>query len=216
MPGQMLALGFGFVEVGTLTPRPRRAIRGRGCSASTEDRGGDQPHGLQQWRPAGRARTASMRDAGTGSSGSTSAPTRTASTASPIMSRACARWRRSRDYLTINISSPNTPGLRAAAGRRRARRAACGGRRGARREGPPIFLKVAPDLGGGRSGADRPGRDRHKIDALIIVSNTTMSRPPLQVELRGRGGGLSGEPLQAPRARSAARFPAARAAARFR
>jgi dihydroorotate dehydrogenase len=52
------------------------------------------------------------------------------------------------DYLTINISSPNTPGLRNC--RTKARCANCSRRsRGARAGGPPIFLKVAPDLGEG-------------------------------------------------------------------
>jgi dihydroorotate dehydrogenase len=97
-------------------------------------------------------------------------------------------------YLTINISSPNTPGLR-----------------GLQDEGvldelltavrqagvnKPIYLKVAPDL------ADRDAERivraaiDHRIDALI-VSNTTVSRPPLRSRWKDEQGGLSGAPLKA-------------------
>jgi dihydroorotate dehydrogenase len=95
-------------------------------------------------------------------------------------------------YLTINISSPNTPGLR-----------------GLQDEGvldellaavreagtdKPIFLKVAPDLL--EADCDRIARSaiEHGIDA-IIVSNTTISRPPLKSSYAGEAGGLSGAPL---------------------
>ena len=70
------------------------------------------------------------------------------------MSRACARWRRSRDYLTINISSPNTPGLRGLQDEG-ALDELLAAVREARSGDKPIFLKVAPDLERRRSGADR-------------------------------------------------------------
>ena len=145
----------------------------------------------------------------TGSSASTSAPTRTAPTVSPIMSRAFGRWPPVADYLTINISSPNTPGLR-----------------GLQDEGAleellaavqevgsktPIFLKVAPDLADGDPERIVRAALDHGIDA-IIVSNTTMSRPPLKSRHAGEAGGLSGAPIKAARARSAARLPPRRAA----
>ena len=83
------------------------------------------------------------------------------------------------DYLTVNISSPNTPGLRnlqaggelveLLAAVREARAAA----------GTPVFLKVAPDLESG----DHERIVRAAIDSgidALIVSNTTISRPPLK------------------------------------
>ena len=48
VPEQMLGLGFGFVEVGTLTPRPQPGNPKPRLFRLAEDRGGDQPHGLQQ------------------------------------------------------------------------------------------------------------------------------------------------------------------------
>jgi len=99
------------------------------------------------------------------------------------------------DYLTINISSPNTPGLRALqdAGALDALLEAAMAARPA--GGPPVFLKVAPDL----EAADvddiaRIGFERG-IDALI-VSNTTISRPALRSARAGESGGLSGAPLR--------------------
>ena len=98
------------------------------------------------------------------------------------------------DYLTINISSPNTPGLR-----------------GLQDEGAldellaaidevrthkPVFLKVAPDLGeGDPERIVRVALDHH-VDALI-VANTTLSRPPLTSRFASETGGLSGAPLKA-------------------
>ncbi len=95
-------------------------------------------------------------------------------------------------YLAINISSPNTPGLRDLQDKGAldellsAVQEASGGK--------PIFLKVAPDLEGGdherivRSALDQ------RIDALI-VANTTVSRPPLKSRFASEAGGLSGAPL---------------------
>jgi dihydroorotate dehydrogenase len=96
-------------------------------------------------------------------------------------------------YLTINISSPNTPGLRglqdegaldellAAVQQVRTKR--------------PIFLKVAPDLELGDAERIARAAIDHGIDALI-VSNTTISRPPLRSKHSSEAGGLSGEPLK--------------------
>ena len=111
------------------------------------------------------------------------------------MSPACARWRRSRDYLTINISSPNTPGLRELQDEGALERAAGGGARGAAPGGPPVFLKVAPDLGEGDPERIVRAAIDHDIDAMI-VANTTVSRPPLKSRHAGEQGGLSGEPLK--------------------
>src|SRR3546814_13375643 len=60
--------------------------------------------------------------------------------------------------------------------------------------GPPIFLKVAPDLEPADIDDFAALSARHKVDALI-VSNTTISRPPLASPHAGETGGLSGAPL---------------------
>jgi dihydroorotate dehydrogenase len=99
------------------------------------------------------------------------------------------------DYLAVNISSPNTPGLRALqdegalTGLLDAVLDARGG------AGPPVFLKVAPDL----EPADIDAIARIALDrrlGALIVANTTISRPPLKSRLAGEAGGLSGAPLR--------------------
>ena len=115
------------------------------------------------------------------------------------------RMARLADYLVVNVSSPNTPGLRDLQGRaplaallRRlnaARREAGGREAGGR---APLLLKIAPDL----SAAER--RDIAEVALAagidgLIVSNTTVARPAgLRSRHAGEPGGLSGRPLSAP------------------
>tara|TARA_R110002073_G_scaffold91016_5_gene214541 strand:+ start:1553 stop:2608 length:1056 start_codon:yes stop_codon:yes gene_type:complete len=102
------------------------------------------------------------------------------------------------DYFTINISSPNTPGLRALQGKDaldellsklKSVRDGIGAK-----EKPPLLLKIAPDLD------ERECEDiaevivNHEMDGLI-VSNTTLSREGLTSPFKDEGGGLSGAPL---------------------
>ncbi len=100
------------------------------------------------------------------------------------------------DYFTINISSPNTPGLRALQGRE-ALDDLLGRINEARpADGAPVFLKIAPDLIGEEIGMIVEASIAHRIDALI-VSNTTLERPAsLHSAYKGEPGGLSGAPLK--------------------
>jgi dihydroorotate dehydrogenase len=103
-------------------------------------------------------------------------------------------------YLAVNVSSPNTPGLRALQDEG-ALASLIDGVIGARAEAvsgnlPPIFLKVAPDL----EPADIDAISRIALDkglGALIVSNTTISRKGLTSRHAGETGGLSGEPLRA-------------------
>lgn len=98
------------------------------------------------------------------------------------------------DYLTVNISSPNTPGLRALQGRA-ALDDLLGAVMAARgTDTTPIFLKVAPDLEPADVEDIAAACIDHRVDALII-SNTTITRPGLRSPLAGEAGGLSGAPL---------------------
>lgn len=98
------------------------------------------------------------------------------------------------DYLTVNISSPNTPGLRALQGRAALDDllSAVMAARGAGTT--PIFLKVAPDLEPADVEDIAAACIDHRVDALI-VSNTTITRPALQSAHASEAGGLSGAPL---------------------
>ena len=100
------------------------------------------------------------------------------------------------DYLTVNISSPNTPGLRGLQDKDALRELLAAVMEAREASGPPVFLKIAPDLE--RSAID----DIAEVAAAaaiqgLIVANTTVSRPPLRSRWRDEAGGLSGAPLQA-------------------
>ncbi|MBI4185212.1 MAG: quinone-dependent dihydroorotate dehydrogenase [Proteobacteria bacterium] len=106
------------------------------------------------------------------------------------------------DYLVINVSSPNTPGLRdlqahdrlgALAGHARAVLRECMPERA-----PALLFKIAPDLDDAEIAAVVEVAFQHRIDGLILT-NTTVKRPAgLTDRHRDEAGGLSGEPLYAP------------------
>jgi dihydroorotate dehydrogenase len=192
---EMLTLGFGFVEVGTLTPRPQAGNPKPRLFRLTEDRAVINRMGFNN---RGQA-DAFMRLEACSRAGGPVGVNIGANKDSPDMVGDYVAGVKAMssvaDYLTVNISSPNTPGLRALQnhGALDTLLSAIAGARSAM--GPPVFLKVAPDLEAGdperilRSAVD------NRIDA-IIISNTTVSRPALKSELAREQGGLSGQPLK--------------------
>lgn len=195
VPDALLGLGFGAVEVGTLTPvaqegnaRPRlfRLVEDRGVINRLGFNNGGQ--GAARRRLAERGRSGIV---GINVGANKDSADRIADYAMGVRRMAPVA-----DYLTINISSPNTPGLRALQDEG-ALAALLGAVREARGEsGPPIFLKVAPDLEPGEIDAVVRQAMAHWVDALI-VGNTTVSRPALASPDAGESGGLSGAPLAA-------------------
>jgi dihydroorotate dehydrogenase len=191
--GPMLSLGFGFVEVGTLTPLPQKGNPAPRLFRLVEDhavinRMGFNNAGQQAalGRLTGRFRTRGIVGVNVGAN--KDSRDRVADYVNGVRLLAPAA-----DYLTINISSPNTPGLRGlqdegALDELLAEVQKAGAKK-------PIFLKVAPDLAEG----DPERITRAAIDhgiAALIVSNTTVSRPPLKSRFAGEAGGLSGAPLK--------------------
>ncbi|NIJ19980.1 dihydroorotate dehydrogenase [Sphingomonas naasensis] len=190
----LFGLGFGAVEVGTLTPRPQPGNPRPRLFRLVEDeavinRMGFNNHGID----AALGRIAAMRRRpgvlGINVGANKDSTDRVADYAVGV-GKAAAHA----DYITINVSSPNTPGLRDLQARPALDEllAACDAARGS----TPIFLKVAPDLDrAGLDGAIRAAID-NRIDALI-VSNTTIGRPDsLRAPERAEAGGLSGAPLR--------------------
>jgi len=99
------------------------------------------------------------------------------------------------DYVVINVSSPNTPGLRDLQSEARLASILAAIAAGAPRR-PPLLVKVAPDLPEGGLEAIVETAVRHGVDGLI-VSNTTVARPDtLRSRWAGEAGGLSGRPLR--------------------
>jgi len=196
VPRQLLDMGFGFAEVGTLTPRPQpgnpaprvfrshaaRAIVNRlgfnndGQTAALERLQRDRPRGIVGVNlGAGRDSADRIADYVEG-----------VKRMAPVAS-----------YFTVNISSPNTPGLRdlqaprkldALLGKVQEARVTLGN------EAPPLLVKLAPDL----ADADLPEVagviEANGVDG-IIISNTTLARDGLADNAFSREtGGLSGRP----------------------
>jgi dihydroorotate dehydrogenase len=202
VPDAMLGLGFGFVEVGTLTPRPQQGNPQPRLFRLVEDHAVINRMGFNNGgqdaafaRLAGRKRQGSSTSLRKGIVGvnvgaNKDAEDRIADYAAGVRMMAPVA-----DYLTINVSSPNTPGLRALQEAAALDELLAGVMEARGEAGPPVFLKVAPDLEPNDIDAvSRVVIDR-KVDALI-VANTTISRPPLSSQFAGEQGGLSGEPLR--------------------
>ena len=187
---QMLGMGFGFVEVGTLTPRPQAGNPRPRIFRLPEDdavinRLGFNNGGLAAALP----RLAVHGRLGVNVGANKDSADRIADYATGVRAvRDTAAW------ITLNISSPNTPGLRGLQGEALPELLAAA--REARGSATtPLFLKVAPDL-------DDPQIDAIAGAALdsglagLIVSNTTLARPAtLRSPDAAEAGGLSGQPL---------------------
>ena len=196
----LLRAGAGFVEVGTVTPRPQRGnprprlFRLRADEALV-NRLGFNGAGMER-----AARRLAARDRLRGPVGVNIGPNR--DSPSPLDDYAAAfdALAPVADYIAVNVSSPNTPGLRglqaperlaALVGALRARRAAAA-------LDLPLLVKVSPDL-------EPPAvRDlaalalEADIDGLIVGNTTTKRAPGLRSRRRSEAGGLSGRPLFAP------------------
>ena len=191
---QLMALGFGFVEVGTVTPKPqpgnprprlfrlaedhavinRMGFNGRGLDCLLRNLPGMRGHPV----PLGV-------NVGLNKDGAD------AERDYPALVAAIAPYA---DYVAINVSSPNTPGLRDLQAAERLRRIlqaidAVAPKR------PPLLVKIAPDL------AERTLEDAVTVCMAgrvngLIVGNTTLERPPgLRSRHSSEAGGLSGAPL---------------------
>lgn len=199
----MPRFGFGGAEVGTLTPLPQAGNPRPRLFRLTDDRAVINRMGFNNGgQSAAIARLERLRaKANHGLIGVNIGANKDASDRIADYSTGISALAHLADWMTVNISSPNTPGLRAlqdegaldallaAVAAARAERAGHGIR-------PPVFLKVAPDLEGEQIGGVVRSAIEHGIDA-IIIGNTTISRPPLASRDAGESGGLSGAPLAA-------------------
>lgn len=197
VPDAMAKFGFGFVECGTVTPRPQAGNPLPRLFRLTEDgavinRMGFNNGGSQQ------AAENLKRRKGKGIVGINIGANKDSEDRIADYARGFAVLAPLADYVTVNVSSPNTPGLRGLQNREELTRL-LDTMIAARAKGgyKPILLKIAPDL------------DAHALDEIaqvvrasgiegLIVSNTTIARPPLRSAHAGETGGLSGKPLLAP------------------
>lgn len=194
--GAAFGLGFGSVEIGTVTPRPQSGNPRPRLFRLAEDRAvinrmGFNNDGMETvaGRLSGGASRKQLGPVGINIGANKDSEDRVADYVT-----AMERLAPLADYVTVNISSPNTPGLRALQDKAtlvdlliRVKDAAPIGK--------PVFLKVAPDLEPADVDDIAETAIAHGIGALI-VSNTTISRPDLKSRHRGESGGLSGAPLR--------------------
>jgi dihydroorotate dehydrogenase len=196
VPEQMLSRGFGFVEVGTLTPRAQDGNPKPRLFRLREDRAVINRLGFNN---NGQAAAFDRLERfshlpgiiGVNIGANKDSRDRIADYAAGVKAMAAVA-----DYLTINVSSPNTPGLRQLQDEGALKALLEAVNEARPKSGPPVFLKVAPDLGEGEPDQIVRVAIQHGVDALI-VANTTVSRPPLKSRYAGERGGLSGAPLKA-------------------
>jgi len=199
VPDAMLTTGFGFVECGTVTPLPQPGNPTPRLFRLTEDLGvinrlGFNNGGLEPYaaRLAARARQGVV-------GANVGANKDAADRIGDYVTGLTRLWPLA-DYFTVNISSPNTPGLRDLQsgdalkdllGRIAETRRSLQAQEGHR----PVFLKVAPDLKRAQIEQVAEAAIAHGLDALI-VGNTTLSRPAHLLSPHAmETGGLSGAPL---------------------
>ncbi len=196
VPGPALGLGFGFVEVGTVTPRPQAGNSRPRVFRLPEDhaiinRLGFNNDGFEALERHLRRR------GGGGIVGVNIGANRDSVDRTADYAAGVARFAAIADYLTVNISSPNTPGLRdlqerTALGDLLAR---VNEARQAAASLVPILVKIAPDLDDDAIAATVDAAVDAGIDGMI-VTNTTVARDGLGDAARaGEVGGLSGRPL---------------------
>jgi dihydroorotate dehydrogenase len=201
VPDALLGLGFGFAEIGSVTPLPQPGNPRPRIFRLTKDEAvinrlgfNNEGHARCEERLAARAGRPGIVGVNIGAN-------KDSADRIADYELGVRRFARHASYLTVNISSPNTPGLRNMQARAElaellsrvaAARAALPDGAGRR---TPLFLKIAPDLAEAEL-EDIAAEVADKAIDGVIVSNTTISRPNLQPSaFSGEAGGLSGKPL---------------------
>ena len=194
--GGALRLGFGFIEIGGVTPRaqlgnPRPRVFRLPADRAVINRYGFNNDGMKMIARRLKMRPAGVIGVNLGANKDSADRTQDYVTGLQELSGLA-------DFFTVNISSPNTPGLRALQDKAALSDLLQRVLSARGQDGPPIFLKIAPDLTDEDKAEIVAALGENPVDALI-VSNTTLARPDtLHGEAVGEAGGLSGAPLFAP------------------
>ncbi|HEV8391203.1 MAG TPA: quinone-dependent dihydroorotate dehydrogenase [Dongiaceae bacterium] len=201
---QAARLGFGFVEVGSVTPRPQSGNPRPRLFRLERDHAVINRMGFNNEGVEAMAGRLAARQAGAGGVvlGINIGKNKETLDAAADYEIGARRLGPFADYMVINVSSPNTPGLRALQGKaplaeliartHRALGESCGP------NPPPLLLKIAPDL----TEADLADIAAVALEGMLaglIATNTTIARlPGLDPRHASQAGGLSGRPLFAP------------------
>ena len=196
----LLDMGFGFVEIGTVTPVGQAGNEKPRMWRLPEDRGvinryGFNNGGMEEVYP--RVASAQKHGKPLGINVGKNKVTSEAEAVSDY-SKCIRKLGPHADYLVVNVSSPNTPGLRDLQKKDVLQKllASLVEVRNELSHRPAILVKVAPDLSTSEIKDIASASLGSKVDG-VIVSNTTISRPDtLQSENKDKAGGLSGAPLR--------------------
>jgi dihydroorotate dehydrogenase len=201
VPDALLTLGFGFAEVGTVTPLPQAGNPKPRIFRLTEDQAVINRLGFNNEGHAAAERRLVERAGRAGIVGVNIGANKDSADRIHDYELGVQRFAPLASYLTVNISSPNTPGLRDMQARASlaellsrvvATRDAAAPKTGRK---VPLFLKIAPDLQEADL-EDIAGEVLEKAVEGVIVSNTTILRPALKSSAHAtETGGLSGRPL---------------------
>lgn len=196
-------MGFGFIEVGSVTPEPQPGNDKPRCFRLAEDNGIINRYGFNSDGMAKvQERLKNLRLDGSfkGVLGVNLGKNKTSETPIEDYKKGIDALGPYCDYLVINISSPNTPGLRSMQNKRELEDLlrACVDQRNKLLKPVPLVLKISPDLNESelKDIANVVQKKGTKVDALI-VSNTTISRPESLISGHSQEvGGLSGAPVK--------------------
>ncbi|CAL1603758.1 unnamed protein product [Knipowitschia caucasica] len=200
-------IGFGFVEVGSITPKPQEGNAKPRVFRLTTDQAIINRYGFNscgiseaQQRLEAREKTQTEQTKAGHPLGVNLGKNKLSLDAAADYQEGVKALGPLADYLVVNVSSPNTPGLRNLQGKNELRQllsTVLKERNALQREHkPPVLVKIAPDLS---------TQDKHDIADVVtelgvdglMVSNTTVTRPEsLQDAQRTESGGLSGQPLK--------------------
>ena len=204
VPDAMLAQGFGFVEIGTVTPLPQTGNARPRLFRLSEDGAVINRLGFNNDGHAAVLQRLIARAARGGIIGVNVGANKDSSDRIGDYAKGVAVFEDVASYITVNISSPNTPGLRNLQGREDLMKL-LERVNSARKSRKPVLLKIAPDL---------TEDDLHDVAQCcgggavdgVIISNTTLSRPNLKSPYAHETGGLSGAPLFALSTKCLAQF----------
>ena len=204
VPDALLGLGFGFVEVGSVTPRPQPGNPRPRIFRLEEDRAVINRYGFNSQGLAAAAGRLRRRRGQPGIVGVNVGANKDSQDPVADYVEGVGELTGLAAYFVINVSSPNTPGLRTLQARDSLDalldRVLAARRKGGAQNSTPLVVKIAPDLSPEDCQDIAEVLLARGVDGLI-VSNTTTARPALRSNSRDETGGLSGVPLLEPSTR---------------
>jgi dihydroorotate dehydrogenase len=199
VPDAMLKLGFGFVECGTVTPRPQPGNPKPRLFRLPKDRAVINRMGFNNRGMEEAARRLARRKRG-GTVGINIGANKDSTDRIGDFRQGFARLAPLADYVTVNVSSPNTPGLRVLQEKDELQRllGVLAEERARGGISAPLLLKIAPDLDASALGDIAEAALAFALEGIIATNTTTARSPGLKSPQAKETGGLSGAPLFAP------------------